>query len=193
MEKTWNKWWTFLGVVWPPRAQWRLIQEVIKERRTTSKDCRPHLPRLRSCSWFNNKKETVQKRHPWESSKTKATTDQKEHKDSSHICQNILIIPKTFGQLFCGLMRQKLNFLEGVYPLRYIWRINNTAFHKRKIMPTVKHGGGSVMVFRTWTTCHNWWNHEFCTLSTENPEGECPAISSSSTLGYAAGQWSQTY
>ncbi len=26
-------------------------------------------------------------------------------------------IPKTFGQIFCGLMRQKLNFLEGVCPV----------------------------------------------------------------------------
>ncbi len=48
----------------------------------------------------------------------KPTADQKEHKGLSHICQkNILIIPKTFGQIFCGLMRQKFNFLEGVCPV----------------------------------------------------------------------------
>ncbi len=29
----------------------------------------------------------------------------------------IFIIPDTFGQVFCGLMRQKLNFLEGAYPV----------------------------------------------------------------------------
>ncbi len=50
-----------------------------------------------------------------------------------------MIIPKTFGQIFCGLMRQKLNILEGVS--RYIWRKINTVFHKN-IIPTVKHGGG---------------------------------------------------
>ncbi len=27
----------------------------------------------------------------------------------------------------------------------YIWRKTNTAFHKKNIIPTVKHGGGSVM------------------------------------------------
>ncbi len=27
------------------------------------------------------------------------------------------LIPKDFGQIFCGLMRQKLNFLEGVCPV----------------------------------------------------------------------------
>ncbi len=46
-------------------------------------------------------------------SKAEATSDQKEHK-VSHLPKNILIIPKTFGQIFCGLMRQKFNFLEGV-------------------------------------------------------------------------------
>ncbi len=29
----------------------------------------------------------------------------------------------------------------------YIWRKTNTAFHKKNIIPTVKHGGGSVMVW----------------------------------------------
>ncbi len=66
------------------------------------------------------------------------------------------------------------------------------------IIPTVKHGDGLGLLcsFRTWMTCHNWWNHEFCTLS-ENPEGECPAISlwpqAQTHLGYAAGQWSKTH
>ncbi len=48
--------------------------------------------------------------------------------------------------------------------------------------------------FRTWMTCHNWWNHELCTLS-ENPEGECMAVSlwPQAYLGYAAGQWSRTH
>ncbi len=30
---------------------------------------------------------------------------------------------------------------------RYIWCKTNTAFHKKNIIPTVKHGGGSVMVW----------------------------------------------
>ncbi len=34
-------------------------------------------------------------------------------------------------------MWQKLNFLEGVSS--YIWRKTNTAFHKKNIIPTVKH------------------------------------------------------
>ncbi len=99
----------------------------------------------------------------------------------SHLPKKYLDYPQEFWATILWTDETKVE-LFGRCVSRYIWRINNTAFHKRKIMPTVKHGGGSVMVFRTWTTCHNWWNHEFCTLS-ENPEGECPAISSSSTLG----------
>ncbi len=59
--------------------------------------------------------------------------------------ENILMIPKTFGKILCGLTRQKLNFLKGVS--HYIWRKSNTAFQKKNIIPTVKYGGGSVMVW----------------------------------------------
>ncbi len=108
-----------------PRAQWRLIQEVINELRTASKNVRWTAGltcfNLGQCSWFNNKKKTGQKRHPWKSSEAKATADQKEHKSSSHICQKISwlsprllgkysmdwwdkitihVVPGRFGQLF---------------------------------------------------------------------------------------------
>ncbi len=33
-----------------------------------------------------------------------------------HLPKSIMIIPKTFGQIICGLMQQKFNFLEGVCP-----------------------------------------------------------------------------
>ncbi len=50
-------------------------------------------------------------------SKAKANADQKEQRLVSYLPKNILIIPKIFGQIFCGLMRQKLNFLEGACPV----------------------------------------------------------------------------
>ena len=37
--------------------------------------------------------------------------------------------------------------LFGRYGSGYIWRKANTAFHNKNIIPTVKHGGGSVMVW----------------------------------------------
>ncbi len=48
--------------------------------------------------------------------------------------------------IFCGLMRQKLNFLEGACPVTSGVQ-TNTAFHKENIISTVKHGGGSVLVW----------------------------------------------
>ncbi len=78
---------------------------------------------------------------------------------------------------------------------RYILRKTSTAFHKKNIIQTVKHGGGSVMVGGCFAasgpgrlaiiigTINS-------TLS-ENPEGECPVISlcyqAQVHLGYAAG------
>ncbi|KAI3354711.1 hypothetical protein L3Q82_019199 [Scortum barcoo] len=43
-------------------------------------------------------------------------------------------------------LRQKLNFLEGVCPITSGCK-SNTAFQKKNIIPTVKYGGGSVMVW----------------------------------------------
>ncbi len=73
-----------------PRAQRRLIQEVIKEPRTTSKELQASLASITvSVHDSTIRKRLGKKRHPWESSKAKATADQKEHKGSSHICQKI--------------------------------------------------------------------------------------------------------
>ncbi|KAK1789439.1 hypothetical protein P4O66_015367 [Electrophorus voltai] len=46
---------------------------------------------------------------------------------------------------YSGLMRQKLNFFEGVCPITSGVKV--TAFQKRNIIPRVKYGGGSVMVW----------------------------------------------
>ncbi|KAK3506932.1 hypothetical protein QTP70_031222, partial [Hemibagrus guttatus] len=63
-----------------PRAQRQLIQEATKDPQQHPKNCRPHLPQLRSVS-------------------------------------------------------------------HYVWQKSNTAFQKKNITPTVKYGGGSVMVW----------------------------------------------
>ncbi len=69
-----------------PRAQWRLIQEVIKEPRTTSKELQASLASVK----VSVHDSTIRKRLGKKTAK--AIADQKEHKGSSHICQkNILI------------------------------------------------------------------------------------------------------
>ncbi len=83
----------------------------------------------------------------------------------------------------------------------YIWHKTSTAIHKKNIIPAVRHGGGSVLICGCFAASgpgrlDNWWNQEFCTLS-ENPEGECPAVSlwpqAQAHLGYTAGQWSRKH
>lgn len=49
-----------------------------------------------------------------EGHREEATADQKEQRLVSHFPKNILMMPKTFGLIFCGLTRHKLNILGGL-------------------------------------------------------------------------------
>ncbi len=121
MEKTWNS--GEPSQEWPAYQNYsmsatRLIQEVIKEPRTTSKEPQAslasikvsvHDSTIRKRLGKNSIHGRVQgKSHCW---------PKRTQRIVSHLPKHILIIPKTFGQIFCGLMRQKLNFLEGVCPV----------------------------------------------------------------------------
>lgn len=108
-----------------PRVCQRLIQEVTKEPRTTSKELRASLASVKVRVHHSTVRKTGQKRHSWESSQVKTTADTKEHKGSSLICQKASWwTSRLLERLFvCGVMSQK--FLDGI---------------------TVKHGGGSMML-----------------------------------------------
>uniref|UniRef100_A0A9J7YLT4 Transposase Tc1-like domain-containing protein n=1 Tax=Cyprinus carpio carpio TaxID=630221 RepID=A0A9J7YLT4_CYPCA len=143
--------WRKLGTVvnlprsgWPTKiTQRRLIQRVIKEPRTTSKELQALLASIK----VSVHESTIRKRLGKNGihgrvPRQKPFADQKEHKGLSHIFQNIdliLNIPKTFGQIFCGLF--------GMCVCRYMWHKTNTTFHKKNIILPVKHGGGSLMVW----------------------------------------------
>lgn len=66
----------------------------------------------------------------------KTTAQQKQHKGSSHICQKHLDDPPQ--KLFCGLKRQKLNFMEGLSPATSDIRI--TGFPKKHLTAAVRRG-----------------------------------------------------
>ena len=70
----------------------------------------------------------------------------------------------------------------GRHGSRYIWRKVNTAVHNKNIIPTVKHGGATVMAWGCFAASgpgrlaiiDGTMNSA---LYQKNPEGECPVIS----------------
>ncbi len=101
-----------------PRVQRRLIQEVIKEPRTTSKEMQASLASIKVSVHDSTIRKRLGKngihgRVP----RQEPLLTKKNTKAHLTFAKKNLIIPKTFGQIFCGLMRQKLNFLEGVCPV----------------------------------------------------------------------------
>ncbi len=115
-----------------PRAQRRLVQEVTKDPTTTSKELQAslasvkvsvHDSTIRKRLGKNGLHGRVPRRKPLLSKKNKLV---------SVLPENILMIPKTFGKILCGLTRQKLNFLEGVCPITSGVKV--TAFQKKNII-----------------------------------------------------------
>ncbi|KAK3536316.1 hypothetical protein QTP86_002942 [Hemibagrus guttatus] len=151
MVKTWNSGEPSPEGPWPskitPRAQQQLVQEVTKDLTTTSKELQASLASVKvSVHDSTIRKRLGKKWFAWQSSKMKTAAEQKQHKGSfSVLPENILMIPKTFGKILCGLMTKILLFGRSVS--RYVWSKSNTAFQKKNIIPTVKYGGGSVMVW----------------------------------------------
>uniref|UniRef100_A0AAR2LJV0 Transposase n=1 Tax=Pygocentrus nattereri TaxID=42514 RepID=A0AAR2LJV0_PYGNA len=130
-----------------PRAQRRLIQEVTKDPTTTSKELQAslasvkvsvHASTIRKRLGKNGLHGRVPRRKPLLSKKNiKAHLNfSKTHLDDpQHFWENILWTDETKVELF------------GRCVSHYIWCKRNTAFRKKNIIPTVKYGGGSVMVW----------------------------------------------
>ncbi|KAK3557302.1 hypothetical protein QTP70_026615 [Hemibagrus guttatus] len=91
-------------------------------------------------------KETGQKWFAWLSSKTKTAAEQKEHKGSSQFFRKHLDDPQDFWENTLWTDETKIE-LFGRSVSHYVWRKSNTVFQKKNIIPTVKYGGGSVMVW----------------------------------------------
>ncbi len=70
----------------------------------------------------------------------------KNLKGLSHICQNYLDYPQDFWANILDWYDKSWTFWK-VCVSRYIWHKTITAFHKKNSLPTVKDGGGRVMVW----------------------------------------------
>ncbi|KAK3522939.1 hypothetical protein QTP86_009710 [Hemibagrus guttatus] len=128
-------------------AQRQLIQEVTKDPTTTSKELQAslasvkvsvHDSTIRKRLGKNGLHGRVPRRKPLLSKKNiKAHLSfaRKHLDDPQDFWENTLWTDETKIELF------------GRSVSHYVWRKSNTAFQKKNIMPTVKYGGGSVMVW----------------------------------------------
>uniref|UniRef100_A0AAR2K185 Transposase Tc1-like domain-containing protein n=1 Tax=Pygocentrus nattereri TaxID=42514 RepID=A0AAR2K185_PYGNA len=130
-----------------PRAQRRHINEVKKQPRVTAKDFKAALMQANICVHESTVRKTLNKqgvygrtprRKPLLTKKNIAARLKfaKEHIDTSQrYWQNVLWTDETKIELF------------GKNTQRYIWRKKGTAHHHKNIIPTVKYGGGNIMIW----------------------------------------------
>nr|AAW25703.1 SJCHGC03999 protein [Schistosoma japonicum] len=79
------------------------------------------------------------------------------HHGRSHCCpnktllhvgssqNNTWIFHSPSGKIFCGQIKLKLSCLEGTHDT--VWRKKGTSHQHQNLIPTVKYGGGSIMVW----------------------------------------------
>ena len=89
------------------------------------------------CSWLNHKKYTGKNGIHGRVPRRKPLLTKKNTKARLTFAKKHLDDPQDFWR----------NIIFGRCAACYIWHKNNTAFDKKNIMPTVKHGGGSVTVW----------------------------------------------
>ncbi|KAK3522302.1 hypothetical protein QTP86_001995 [Hemibagrus guttatus] len=130
-----------------PRAQRQLIQEVTKDPTTTSKELQAslasvkvsvHDATIRKRLGKNGLRGRVPRRKPLLSKKNikaRLSFARKHLDDPQDFWENTLWTNETKIELF------------GRSVSHYVWHKSNTAFQKKNITPTVKYGGGSVMVW----------------------------------------------
>ncbi len=130
-----------------PRTQSRPIQEVLKEPRTTSKELQASLASIKVSvhdSTIRKRlgKNIIHGRVP----RQKPLLTKKYTKAHLTFAKKYIDYPQDFWANILWTDEKKVS-LFGRCVSRYIWRKTNTGLHKKNIIPTVKHGGGSVMVW----------------------------------------------
>ncbi len=192
---------------WPTeftsRVQCRLIQEVIKEPRTTSKELQASLASIK----VSVHDSTIRKRLGKNGIHGRVQVQGKSHcwpkrtqRPVSHLPKKYLDYPQDFWANILWTDETKVE-LFGRCVSCYIWRKTNTTFNKKNIILTVKHGGGSVMVWGCFAASGPGWlaiidgtmnSALYQKILKENVR---PSVCDLKLkhLGYAAGHWSQTH
>uniref|UniRef100_T1E4C8 Transposase n=1 Tax=Crotalus horridus TaxID=35024 RepID=T1E4C8_CROHD len=128
------------------RAQRRMLLEVKKNPRVSAKDLQKDLAHANIFVDTSTIRKTLNKsgvhgrtprRKPLLSKKNIAARLKfaKEH-----------IFHSSTGKIYCGQMKPKYE-LFGKNTQHYVWRKKGTAHQHQNLIPTVKHGGGSIMVW----------------------------------------------
>ncbi len=125
-----------------PRAQRRLIQEVTKDPTTTSIELQASLASVK----VSVHDSTIRKRLGKKVPRLKLLLSKKNIKACFSFARKHLDDPQDFWENTLWTDETKVE-LFGRCVSHYIWRKSNTAFQKKNIIPTVKYGGGSVMVW----------------------------------------------
>ncbi|KAK3568595.1 hypothetical protein QTP86_010208 [Hemibagrus guttatus] len=130
-----------------PRAQRQLIQEVTKDPTTTSKELQASLASVKVSVHDSTIRKRLDKnglhgRVP----RRKLLLSKKNIKARLSFAIKHLDDPQDFWENTLWTDETKID-LFGRSVSHYVWRKSNTAFQKKIIIPTVKYGGGSVMVW----------------------------------------------
>ncbi|KAK3571029.1 hypothetical protein QTP86_001280 [Hemibagrus guttatus] len=136
---------------WPtkitPRVQRQLIQEVTKEPTTTSKELQASLASVKVSVHDSTIRKRLGKnglhgRVP----RRRLLLSKKNIKARISFARKHLDDPQDFWENTLWTDETKIELL-GRSVSHYVWCKSNTAFQKKTIIPTVKYGGGSVMVW----------------------------------------------
>ncbi|KAK3545559.1 hypothetical protein QTP70_008111 [Hemibagrus guttatus] len=130
-----------------PRVQRQLIQEVTKDPTTTSKELQASLASVKVSVHDSTIRKRLGKnglhgRVP----RRKLLLSKKNIKARLSFARKHLDDPQDFWENTLWTDETKIEHF-GRSVSHYVWRKSNTAFQKKNIIPTVKYGGGSVMVW----------------------------------------------
>ena len=130
-----------------PRARRKIVQEVTKNPRTTSRDLQASLASAKVSVHDSTIRKTLGKNGiHGRVARRKPLLTKKNMNAHLKFAKKHLDDPQEFWNNVLWTDESKVE-LFGRHGPRYVWRKPNTAFHSKNLIPTVKHGGGSVMVW----------------------------------------------